>query len=379
MSTKKTKKTRKPKTSVGPIRIRAVRGPRDDGAWYWRAVKYEGGKENTVLTMWGSQTQVERVVAAHLAAGTEDEPKARQADRVDSVKDLLEVWVASQDARHDISNRTQAIYRLSGRHLITLMGSVILRRLDTAPMETYRDTRIRGGAATRTVELDLEILRRAWNWAMRRGLVENRKLSKVKIEHKPVRDKYTPSREEFWRVVDALDRWPALALIILGSTGGRIGEIAAMKWEEMDLDRCQVLLDGKNGPRPVSIPSGMVEEFKKLMPTSGTGRVFEVTEGTMRSQLSQQYLKNVCPRIGVRYFTPHAVRRMVLDQYYDNGVDVGTVAAQLGQSPGVALKYYRQATRTNKQRAVAVAGIGERPAVETKVLDLEQARRKREA
>jgi len=186
------------------------------------------------------------------------------------------------------------------------------------------------------------------------------------------------SREEFWQVVDALDRWPALALIIMGSTGGRIGEIANMKWEEMDLDRNEVLLAGKTGPRPVIVPDHMAEKLRELMPKSGTGRVFEVTKGTMGSQLSQQYLKKICPKLGIRYFTPHAVRRMVIDQYYEHGVDVGTVAAQLGQSPKIALKYYRQATRSNKSRAVAVAGIGERPAAETKVFDLEQARRKKE-
>ena len=228
------------------------------------------------------------------------------------------------------------------------------------------------------MELDIEILRRAWNWAVRRGLVENRRLPKPNIQHKPVRDKYTPSREEFWQVVDALDRWPALALIILGSTGGRIGEIADMQWEEMDLDRNEVILDGKSGPRPVVIPTDMAEKLRELMPESGKGRVFEVTHGTIQSQLSQRYLKETCKKLGVRYFTPHAVRRMVIDQYYEHGVDVGTVAEQLGQSPKIALKYYRRATRTNKQRAVLLAGIGQRVEAGSNLLDLEQARRKKE-
>ena len=57
---------------------------------------------------------------------------------------------------------------------------------------------------------------------------------------------------------------------------------------------------------------------------------------------------------------------------YDNGVDVGTVAAQLGQSPKVALKYYRQSTGQTKRRAVALAGIGE--PVESNVVDLSAGR-----
>ena len=69
---------------------------------------------------------------------------------------------------------------------------------------------------------------------------------------------------------------------------------------------------------------------------------------------------------------------MVIDQYYEHGVDVGTVAAQLGQSPKIALQYYRQATRSNKERAVLQAGIGQRVEAPTKVADMERARRRKE-
>ena len=75
--------------------------------------------------------------------------------------------------------------------------------------------------------------------------------------------------------------------------------------------------------------------------------------------MTQRYLKTACKEVGVRYFTCHAVRRMVIDQYYENGVDVGTVAQQLGQSPQVALRYYRRATRMRQREAVLLAGIGE--------------------
>ena len=34
--------------------------------------------------------------------------------------------------------------------------------------------------------------------------------------------------------------------------------------------------------------------------------------------------------------------RMVIDQLYEKGVDVGTVGKMVGQSPKIALKYYRR-------------------------------------
>jgi integrase len=68
-------------------------------------------------------------------------------------------------------------------------------------------------------------------------------------------------------------------------------------------------------------------------------------------------LREYCDTAGVRRFTVHGIRRMVIDQYYTAGVDVGTVAQQLGQSPEVALRYYRQSTPAQRRRAVALAGL----------------------
>ena len=51
---------------------------------------------------------------------------------------------------------------------------------------------------------------------------------------------------------------------------------------------------------------------------------------------------------------------MVIDPLHRSGLDAGTVAARLGQSPQVALRYYRQARRSNKEKVARIAGLGER-------------------
>ena len=69
------------------------------------------------------------------------------------------------------------------------------------------------------------------------------------------------------------------------------------------------------------------------------------------------YLREACEAVGIPRIGTHALRRMVVDQYYRGGADIGTVAAQLGQSPETALKYYRKATHADRARAVALAGL----------------------
>ncbi len=70
------------------------------------------------------------------------------------------------------------------------------------------------------------------------------------------------------------------------------------------------------------------------------------------------YLKEACEKIGIPRIGTHALRRMVVDEYYRGGADIGTVADQLGQSPETALKYDRRSTRPDRARAVALAGLG---------------------
>ena len=62
--------------------------------------------------------------------------------------------------------------------------------------------------------------------------------------------------------------------------------------------------------------------------------------------------------------------RVVIDQLYEKGVDVGTVGKMVGQSPKIALKYYRQARHSDMERAARFAGLGERS--ETNLIHLEK-------
>ena len=109
------------------------------------------------------------------------------------------------------------------------------------------------------------------------------------------------------------------------------------------------------------------------MPENPTGRVLPVAVSTVRHGFGRSQLRPACKRAKVTYFTSHAIRRLVIDLYYEAGVDVGTVAAQMGQSPQVALKHYRQPTRMDRQRAVAAAAIGEQK--DSKVVLLDERRR----
>ena len=120
----------------------------------------------------------------------------------------------------------------------------------------------------------------------------------------------------------------------------------------------RVPADSKTGFRPVTIPESLRDFLATIPEERRVGRLLgEVTEKTIMTRI-YVYLKEACSAVGIPRIGTHAFRRMVVDQYYLGGADVGTVAAQLGQSPETALKYYRNATSADRARAVTLAGLG---------------------
>lgn len=360
------RKPRRPKPfAVGPVRVRAIRGPHKDDArrWYWRAELYEGGLSRSVWTGWANRGDALHAVADLVARDALDEPRTedREAD-IETVLDLLETYVAAQLERQDLASRTKDIYALSGRRLVAEIGSVRLDRLDRRTLETLRDGLLRKGLASRTVELDLNILRRAWGWGRPIGLTPDRDLHRPQVKVRPTREKRTPTPDEFHRVLDQLSGWPRLLVLILGTTGCRAGEGIALRWGDIDLDRAELRVSGKTGPRVVPIAPALAAELEALERGADGARLLPVGTHTAQQSISQRYLKQACAKAGVPYFTPHGLRRMVIDQLYTAGTDVGTVAQMLGQSAVVALRHYRQATSLDKRSAVERARLGERPA-----------------
>ena len=232
-----------------------------------------------------------------------------------------------------------------------------------------------------TLALDLKVLGAAWNWARERidGFPHRKLAIKAvlpsKKEIQDAIDDHRPTVSDFWRVVEHLDGWPKLAVLLLAATGARKTEIGTARWENFNAEKkTLLLLDGKTGTREVALPLETVEKLVAARPDGARGRILgEVTVCTVQSGLAQ-HIRRACAEAEVSYFSVHAIRRMVTDLLYSSGVDPSAAAAQLGHSVQIALEHYRRVNLDDKQRAVALAGLGA-PPEEQKVVSLDERRR----
>lgn len=352
------------KVIVGDVRARPIRGPKGD-LWYWRAVLYRDRREHPVWSGWATRDEaIEQL--SQLVLGGDPTRRDEPDTTVETVRDLLRCWTASQADRPDLAPRTVQVYRCRRRALEHTIGDVRVHRVSLRTLERHR--RLRASVSPVTVRHELRVLRIAWLWAIEMGIVDA-PLPKMRVAGGPTREKVTPTHEEVRRVLACMPDRTRLVVLLLYATGARVSEVTALKWGDIDLEHRRVRIFGKGRRhRVVYLPSSVVAELvergvgEPLDPVCGFA---SAATGTRRAT---SHLRRACEEAGVRPFPPGGLRRLAEDTLQRRGVDIGTIGAMLGHSPLVALQHYRQPTDGDLRDAASRAGLGE--LVETNVIHL---------
>lgn len=342
-----------PPIQIEGVSITRVRGPRADGRIYWRARR----GDSVLWTGWGTREEAS-AIGARLTLG-----ETPSTGDLLTVEDLVHDWFCDQEERAasgQLASRTLKTYRTAARALIKALGPVYLRAITTSTLDRFRDTRLKSGMATRTVQLELRILRQAWAWAYERGKVSTERLPRCAVRIQDRRSRYTPSRDEIAKVLDHLSGWAWLLVRLLWATGCRLGEIASLRRRDADAGQALLHVRGKTGAREVAVvPSVLVE----LLPHMATGPDdYVIGVGPNHSQKTiAGILRETCQSAGVPHFSPQALRRWATDALYDTGADPSLEAAHVGHAPEVALGHYRTARLDARRAAVERAGLGVLP------------------
>lgn len=357
---------RRPKSViVGRIRARAVRGPRDDGRWYWRAEVNEAGQTATVWTGWASSAEAVSALSSVSQHPVTAELRPRVVE-VRTIQDLLEHWVTAQAERGDLKASSLAAYIGAGNRLTDELGEVRLDRVYAETMAAWRDRRMRAGKSARTLANDLHLLQVAWRWGSERALVTN-ELPGVRVRVLASAYHYshvTPETDEVARVLAALEArplaapWTPVAIRILWSTGARIGEISTLTWKAVDLERNEIHVVGKTGPRRIPISSALRPGLLAWRLRSGGGECLWPVAPVTFTRMVPAALNRGCDLVGVPRWSPHALRRAAVVALCRSGVDVGVAARVTGHSPAILLKHYRTVSDTELHEAVARAALG---------------------
>ena len=271
--------------------------------------------------------------------------------------------LAAKKARTQDKER-QAIGRWN-EHL----GGVRVDKITPPLIHGYREKRLAGGVAARTVNLDTIALRNVLKFAKARALIERLPdIRQLKEEPPPERELMTADQFMSLRAAATEDTTKNNVLFryylrFLLLTGAREKEALAVKWSDVDCQR-QVVTIGKGGvaknrkQRDVDFSpelAALLEEMGAARPPD-TSWLFpspqrgakDIAAKSLRESLLKVREKAGLPVVGF-----HDLRHYFASQCVMAGIDFMTIASWLGHSDGGILvgKVYGHLADTHKAAA----------------------------
>ena len=233
-----------------------------------------------------------------------------------------------------------------------------IRKVSAGDVWRWADAQRKRLSATR-FNNTLGTLRRLFEIAIQAGELHRNPTSEIARSYKQPKKTYTPTRDEFSRLVAAIRQSPSRVaedaadyVEFLAYTGARKEEAACVTWRNVDFARERVTFTKtKNGLARTSELIPLACDLLKRIWTARDShapdeRVFRVSEayGSLRSAASA---------IGIPRISHHDLRDLFATTAIESGVDIPTVADWLGHQDGGALllERYRKRRDQHAQQA----------------------------
>lgn len=237
-----------------------------------------------------------KAILARVELGADPAADRERSRRAESVTDLIETYIRDHVAVKRRANTARTLRSLAKHYVHPTIGS---RRLDALHRADVSKLHARiGEKRPEMANRTLQMLRAAYNWGTRQGLVPEdfrNPCCFVEPFKERGRERYLSS-EEFARLGDALrvaettgipwvpnsakqtkhapkaanrivilDKWSVAAIRLLIFTGCRLREILHLRWREVDLERGILLLpDSKTGRKTVVLGGAAIEVLRTL-------------------------------------------------------------------------------------------------------------------
>ena len=172
-----------------------------------------------------------------------------------TVESFFESWLATKAP--ETADSTARAYADTAERFLAFLGerkSLDLARIRKADISGFRDSFAKRGLSPSTANVALKIIRSAFTQAQRDGLITENPAMLMKgvksSNEESKRRAFTISELEQILAV-ANDEWRAIILTGL-YTGQRLGDIAELTWENLDLARGELkLVTGKTGRQQI--------------------------------------------------------------------------------------------------------------------------------
>lgn len=251
---------------------------------------------------------------------------------------LFEAYIAAQRRRRRSPLTLKAVehaLRTAERWLDS--EQIAPAELSLLQCEQYFDTLLQRNAVS-TVRRHLAYLRAAYSYAVRHELVQRDPTAEVRLPQLPDHEPATHSNEQLRSIHAAIrTERERTAFFLLAFAGLRLGETARLRWQDLDLEHWQLMVNGKsNKQRLVPLHPKLhhiLREHSTHSRDSETVIVSNVGQPLAPVTLGRA-IRALVDRAGIDIDAPsHAFRRTLATTMYEHGVRRRVIERIMGWAP----------------------------------------------
>jgi integrase len=234
-------------------------------------------------------------------------------------------------------------------HLYPVFANVQLRLITRDGVQSFLSAKLRSELSWKTVKGLRTLFGTVMAAAEAEELIPSNPVRKTRFPRRgPVKERAVIAPEKIRELLMALPEPAASLAYLLVFTGLRIGELLALRWRDVDLERCglrvtQSVYEGhfdepksQRSKRSVPLGAKSIEILSALKPAgvNPDALVFSTDTGTPldRHNLVNRQLKPTCRKLGLTGVTWHWLRHANATLLDAVGTPLGTVQALLGHS-----------------------------------------------
>jgi integrase len=235
---------------------------------------------------------------------------------------------------------------LPGTEPALMFGDKAVTAIVLGDVEAWREARREKQLSPVTINHDLKLLRKMFNWGIRKGYVE-RTPFKMGTEPAIQLDRETPRNRRFEsddiekKLIDAAGPHLRAVIIALLETACRPGEILSLQWKDVSLERNEIIVRAEKAKTrtarivPISSRLRAVLELRQVDPLGDTfgadAFVFGDAVGR-RIKSVQSAWRSACERIGLAGFQLRDLRHEAGSRFEEAGIPITYVSKLLGHT-----------------------------------------------
>ena len=174
------------------------------------------------------------------------------------------------------ADKTTTRYRQVVRDFLASLGSRVnlgLAHIASKDILAYRNSIIGGGKSARTANLSVKVVSAAFNAALRQKHISSNPCTALEALNVETEEKGTFFPAQISRLLRAAEGDWRGAILLGYYTGARLGDVANMRWNAVDLDKRLIRFTPSKTKKPVTVP--LHDDLRReLLKSPGIGKAF---------------------------------------------------------------------------------------------------------